>query len=141
MAIAPFFIHLRVASRGVNLYSNQSVTREPVIVGPYTGKRTLDLVCSDPAVQIYLTKRMEKYRRIPYDVNTRIRTGAYKFLRFCRIEPTNHAFSDIIAQRLAASPEDKSLEKRLKAFREATKRSCYSSFVRSIFKANGIPIP
>jgi hypothetical protein len=49
------------------------------------------MVCSDPVIQLYLARRIEKYGRIPYDVNTRIRTGAYKFLRCCKVEPTNHA--------------------------------------------------
>jgi hypothetical protein len=108
-------------------------------VRPYTGKKTLDVVCSDPAIQIYLTKRMEKYGRIPYDVNSRIRTGAYKFLRFCKVEPTKHVFSDIITQRQIALPQDKTLDGTIKAFYEATKKKpCYSSLIRSIFKANGI---
>jgi hypothetical protein len=110
-----------------------------VIVRPYTGKRTLDAVCADPAIQLYLTRRIEKYGRIPYDTNSNIRTAVYKFLRFCEVEPTNHAFSNLIAQRLAAPPKDTTLEKKLKAFHEATKRKPrYSSFIRSIFKANGI---
>jgi hypothetical protein len=108
-------------------------------VKPYTGKRTLDVVCSDPVIQLYLTKRIEKYGRIPYDVNTRVRSAAYKFLKFCEVEPTNHAFSDIVAQRLAASPQDRSLEKTVKAFYEANRnKHNYSSHIRSIFKANGI---
>jgi hypothetical protein len=89
-------------------------------VRPYTGKRTLDVVCSDPVIQLYLTKRIEKYGRIPYDANTRIRSAAYKFLRFCKVEPSNHAFSDIVAQRLAVSPQDRSLsltERGLKCLR------------------------
>jgi hypothetical protein len=103
-------------------------------VRPYTGKRTLDLVCSDPVIQLYLTKRIEKYGRIPYDVNTRIRSAAYKFLRFCEVEPSNHAFSDLIAQRLAASSQDTILERRLQAFHEAKWKPRSSSFIRAIFK-------
>lgn len=105
---------------------------------PYTGRRTLDIVCSDPVIQLYLTKRIEKYGRIPYDVNTRIRSAAYKFLRFCQVEPTNHGFSDLVAQRLAASPQDRTLEKKLKAFHEAGWKPCYSTLLRGVFKANGI---
>jgi hypothetical protein len=97
-------------------------------VRPYTGKRTLNIVCSDPVIQLYLTKRIEKYGRIPFDVNARIRTGAYKFLRFCKVEPTNHAFSNLVAQRLAASPQDRSLERTLNAFYEANRnKHNYSS--------------
>jgi hypothetical protein len=108
-------------------------------VRPYTGKRTLDLVCSDPVIQLYLTKRIEKYGRIPYDVNTRVRSAAYKFLKFCEVEPSNHAFSDIVTQRLATSPQDRSLERTVKAFYDANKnKHNYSSHIRSIFKANGI---
>jgi hypothetical protein len=108
-------------------------------VRPYTGKRTLDIVCSDPVIQLYLTKRIEKYGRIPYDVNTRVRSAAYKFLKFCEVEPSNHTFSDIVAQRLAASPQDRSLERTVKAFYEANRnKHNYSSHIRSIFKANGI---
>ncbi len=70
---------------------------------PYTKASTLDTVCADPAIQLYLAKRIEKYGRIPYEINSRIRTGAYKFLRFCEIEPTNHAFIDLVTQRKAAS--------------------------------------
>jgi len=108
-------------------------------VRPYTGKWTLDMVCSDPVIQLHLTKRIEKYGRIPSDVNTRIRSAAYKFLRFYKVEPTNHAFSDTAAQRLAALPQDRSLEKTVRAFYEAKKdEHNYSSHIRSIFKANGI---
>jgi hypothetical protein len=99
-------------------------------VSPYTGKRTLDLVCSDPVIQVYLTKRIEKYGRIPYPVNPRMRTAAYKFLKFSNVEPTNHAFSDIIAQRLVASPQDRTLEKTVKAFYEASRnKHNYSSHI------------
>lgn len=65
----------------------------------YTGKLTLDVVASDPAIQLYLARRIEKYGRIPITVGTRIRTAAYKFLRLNGIEPTNHAFSDLVAQK------------------------------------------
>lgn len=106
---------------------------------PYTGKRTLDIVCSDPVIQLYLKKRIEKNGRIPYDVNTRVRSAAYKFLKFCHAELSNHAFTDIVAQRLAASPLDRGLERIVKAFYEANKnKHNYSSHIRSIFKANGI---
>ncbi|HEV2120516.1 MAG TPA: hypothetical protein VGS11_10515 [Candidatus Bathyarchaeia archaeon] len=106
---------------------------------PYTGKRTLDIVCSDPVIQLCLSKRKERYGRIPYEVNTRIRSAAYKFLKFCEIGPSNHAFSDIVARRLAATPHDGSLERALKGFYEANKnKHNYSSHVRSIFKANRI---
>ena len=106
---------------------------------PYTGKSTLDVVCSDPVIQLYLTKRIEKYGRVSYDVNTRIRTAAYKFLKFCEVEHSDHAFSDIVAQRLAASPQDRSLEKTVKGFYEANRnKHNYSSHIRSIFKASGV---
>jgi hypothetical protein len=71
-------------------------------VGAYTGKKTLGLVCSDPVIQLYLTRRIEKYGRIPTTVNTSIRTAAYKFLKFCEVEPSNHAFSDILAEKLGS---------------------------------------
>jgi hypothetical protein len=105
---------------------------------PYTSEKVLDVVCSDPAIQLYLAKRKEKYGRIPYSINSRIRTGAYKFLKFCKVEPTNHAFSDIIGTKKAAKLDDISLERALKEFHDATKKPCYSSFIRSIFKANGV---
>jgi hypothetical protein len=60
-----------------------------------------DVVVSDPAIERYLQDIERRKGRLSKGVYTHIRTVHYRFPSFLGIEPSNHAYSDIIQKKLA----------------------------------------
>lgn len=99
-----------------------------------------DVVVSDPAIETYLQDIERRKGRLSKGVYTHIRTVHYRFLTFLGIQPSNHAFSDLI-QRKKANPADPTLEIDLKRFFEslAGKRS-ETSYLMRMFETNGLEL-
>ncbi|MDG6921407.1 MAG: hypothetical protein JRN59_07755 [Nitrososphaerota archaeon] len=99
-----------------------------------------DVVVSDPAIERYLQDIEQRKGKLSKGVYTHIRTVHYRFLAFLGIEPSNHAYSDII-QKKKVTPSDPTLEITLKRFFDSLqgKRS-ETSYLMRMFETNGLEL-